>query len=200
MSVYKCPNCAHELQGPTTRRGAVPAEVAHNLRALRPDRVRLNWYLATLRTVGGYTLESLAAPLGLTRERVRQRIAVATPVDGVPHVEPPPPPEVIEPVPPPPPIITDDVAKELIELHEVATRLRGSVPADHPYRVAAEALARKFNELHAAGATYREIGEAVGVSAGGVRSRLQHYGYRVLPPSQRRKGGRPRALSSPETR
>lgn len=52
-----------------------------------PSGKQLNWYLYLLHDAG-FRLEVCAAALGVSRERIHQRIKIATEVPGVPEVPP----------------------------------------------------------------------------------------------------------------
>jgi len=184
VSESACPHCGGDLPYiPQTLRGkTLPVDVVRQLYALQAHPQQANWYLRQLHEVAGYSLRTLGGPLGITGEAVRMRIKRARPVPGAPVVHPPQPPP--PPPPPPPPIVNDQVAAELAALQEKATRLRAHPPG-HPYRVASEQLARRLAELHDDGATYSELGAAIGLTKSAIRARLQHHGYRRLPPSQR---------------
>jgi hypothetical protein len=145
----------------------------------------------------GYTLESIAYVMGVTRERVRQIAAQTLPVDnadvppviGVPRpVEDLPWPTVLDKkwLAWPRPTLSPEEAAELIELQRLGTQLRGNCPAHDPRRLASEELVRRINILVTKrGFTIREVGETLGLTQSAIKMKLGKHGYRSLPPSQK---------------
>lgn len=155
---------------------------------------RLNYYLHQLHAAG-WTLESLGTALGVTRERVRQRIGKAGRVEhDAPVISPPPPPPPPDlPAAPPPRLrkVPDETARELRRLQAQAVRYRGHTAADSPVAQAARELSALMhrlvtNEKH----TVSAVARAAGVTPSAVRLRLSKWGYRHCPPSCRPVGVR----------
>jgi hypothetical protein len=167
------------------RRTDVPTDIRANLIRLRHFPVPLAWHLRELHDIGDYTYRALGDVLGLTGERVGQLAGKAKPVTGTPRVESPPPPPSIVPPMKPPPVVTAEIAAELADLQGKAVQVRGHTGRDDPRRAASETLSRRLAELRKAGATYRELGDALGVREGTVRARLQTHGYQRRPPSRK---------------
>lgn len=145
--------------------------------AFRPD---FNNFVATLRNAG-WTLQSIAAPLSITRERVRQ-VALSGAVDHD---------LVVPAVPLKPrrerkvwPRLTDAQRTEIAELSVLAQQVRGWTPVDHPWRVASERLSEALAEARLRGVRFRELAEAAGVSNEAIRFRLGRHGYIHQPQSQ----------------
>ena len=177
-------------------RAPLPASVVSSLVTVRDAALSIgpgtgqsqvySYYLFSLHRAG-WTLEALGAAVGVTREAVRVRVKRARQVDlGDLPILHPPLPDVPEPAPAPPPrpALTGDETQELSRLQAEATRCRGTHADGHPYRVASERLAELLNVHHERGIRYADLATALGVTKGAVRSRLQHHGYRQLPPSQ----------------
>lgn len=140
----------------------------------------------------GYTLESMAEVIGVTRERVRQLIAKAGPADGVPPVVgvPAEPEDLPWPtiVPAwrrwPRPTLSEAEHEELRELYRLARRFRGQCGPNDPRRIASEQFSARLSDLvDQRGFTLDEAGELFGLTKSAVRRRLAAYGYRTLPPS-----------------
>lgn len=140
----------------------------------------LNNYIATLRHVG-WTLQSIATPLNITRERVRQRAALGA-VDFDLVV--PRPPRQPEPKRKVWPRLSAEAIAEIQALMPLAVRVRGNTPIGHPNRVASECLSEIFAEARIRGVRIREIAEAAGLTGYAVRARLARHGYIANPPSQ----------------
>lgn len=213
MTEINCPNCGHHIetkaklsgrrrQLPSYVASDIPGEVVENLRILRQlelddpivvgHTARLNFYLLNLKAAG-HTLQSLGVVLGVSRERIRQRVAKAYPVDDTPCVPMPPAPEppVLGPPAPKHPITTTAENRELLALRESATQVRGWTPADSPLRSASERLSALLNEYWQRGVPMAYLARVIGVSPRAVYLRLSQHGYRTLPPSQRHYQGGP---------
>lgn len=154
-------------------------------------RARLDWYMWQLHEAG-FSLRSLGAAVGLTRQRIQQRLARAGPVDStqaLPDLPPPPEPPPAA-VPTSRPAIPVETGRQLETLQELAKKLRGGMGPQHPSRVASEELSALLAELSDQGFWYRELATALGVTRQAVRSRLARHGYKTLPPSQKSFRGR----------
>lgn len=194
----QCPHCGGELYG--VRTAALPAEAVETLHALRAATERgrrqgdlrpsqqLSWYMACLYT-NGFTLEAIAAPLGITRQGVQARVKKAVNVGDVPAAPKP-------ALPPPPPVlppvrtITDEDQQQLRALQKVATQLRGNMGPLHPARRASEDLTETIARLVDQGFSYREIAQPMGITWPAVRARLKSHGYLKNSPSQKNYRGR----------
>jgi transposase-like protein len=142
----------------------------------------------------GYTLEAMAEVIGVSRERVRQLVAKAGPVDDIPPVVGVPSGPEYLPWPTviptwrrwPRPTLSDAEHEELRELYSLAVRFRGQCGPNDPRRIASEQFSARLAELiDRRGFTYDEVAALFGITKAGVRRRLAAYGYRTLPPSQR---------------
>lgn len=136
-------------------------------------------YMLALKDAG-WTLQAIAAPLNITRERVRQRIAeAARDLD------------LIVPAPPAKPWrrpvrryhLWPAEQREAVALYEIARTVNGGTAEDDPARAASQRLSELFAELICRGVTAPAIAEAVGCSVVTVNMRLARHGYRKTPPS-----------------
>lgn len=134
----------------------------------------------------GWTLESIASPLGMSRERVRQIANQVWDVEGarreskesglefVPSPPPRPVRERKESVPRPRP--TDENLARLKELQPLVQQVRANSPR---YRSEAEEytklLAHEHNER---GVSLYRLAKELGVTHGALRFRLVRYGYK----------------------
>lgn len=143
--------------------------------------IDLDNFIATLRHFG-WTLQSIAAPLSITRERVRQRSV--TGVVDYDLVVPRPPTRPAGHVKKFWPTISDVTAAEIRELMPLAARVRGKTPLNHPNRVASERLSEIFAEARLRGVRTREIAAVAGCTEDAVIKRLGRHGYMTNPPSQ----------------
>jgi len=163
-----------------------------------PNYALLNATLAEANRKG-WTSTSLAEPLGVTRERVRQRVTATgtnpLPVDDLPDI--PDPPRFAEPPPGPvQPDITDGMAAWLRHMSDTARTVNGITPLDDPARGVSEAYTAVLADLYDRGVPARRLADAVGVTKGAIVFRLRRHGYRHSAPSQpvyrRILGGFPR--------
>lgn len=116
----------------------------------RDDHPRLNSALR-LAHVAGFTLDELGKMVGLTRERVRQRIEAG---DRRPSCR-------LE-------ISDDDVAR--------LSKLRAQAEGRNPKRIAATTAYRAaLSDLHDRGATWEQIGAAMGFTAANARSHVMKF-------------------------
>lgn len=166
----------------------LPEHVAEELRTLKSafGTESLNAYMYLLRDKG-WTLASIAEPLGITRERVRQRInttnksraskAVAAlqsmttlelDVPELPEREVPQPRETILP--------SDETLKRLRELQPLAAQVRYN---HAKYREEAEEYVALLWYAHTVeGVSVYRLGKLMGVLACGIESRFVRYGYK----------------------
>ena len=160
----------------------LPAEATVALNIFPKDEMHLrDAYIYVLR-MRGWTLESIATALGLTRERVRQlearvdpRAAILIllkpdkyPVFDVPKriIEE----EIIEYVEPSP-----ETLARLLELQPLAQQVRSVSPR---FREAAEEYTSLLNYAHTVeGVPLYRLAKRLGVTHGALRFRLVRYGY-----------------------
>lgn len=172
----------------------IPEEFAEELRALyancnrRPGIYRSpTWADATLNATfvearrKGWALESLAEPLGISREAVRLRALKAADGEALPVPDPPRNPE--PPPKPQRPTVSRGVAFELRTLYAIARKVNGATPLGDPSRRVTEELSARLAKLRAEGVPYRLLDEALGAARGTVRMRLASHGYLNRPPS-----------------
>lgn len=160
----------------------LPAEptVALNLFSNEEKHLR-DAYIYVLR-MKGWTLQSVATALGLTRERVRQLEARVDPIHAINILANPgkyPVPsvpvqiiqeEVIDYVEPSP-----ETLARLLELQPIAQQVRSVSPRG---REAAEEYTRLLNHAHTVeGVTIYRLAKRLGVTHGAIRFRLVRYGY-----------------------
>ena len=125
-----------------------------------------------------WTLESIAAASGLTRERVRQ-ISMTEPDESVRDaslVIPSPPlkPERVRPVYVEP---APETLKRLLELQPYAQLVRSN---GTKYRAEAEEYTALLNHAHVVeGVTLYRLAKRLGVTHGALRFRLVRYGYKT---------------------
>lgn len=159
---------------------SLPQEVIDQFTAITADRDR-NAYMKALRE-RGWTLDSIGAVSGVTRERVRQ-IESGTPmsealrvaIDGYPIPEPPKYEEktpasdkYIEPSP--------ETLSRLLELQPFAQQVRSY---GTQYRREAEEYTWLLNYAHTVeGVTLYRLAKRLGVTHGALRFRLARYGYK----------------------
>lgn len=173
----------------------LPAEFAEKLASMyeyygRPMSWQLVMLLAHARDAG-WTLQSLANALGMTRERMRQ---ILEPVKAADY--PPPPPGTIpavpvkpaRPVKPPPPQLTGEQAAQLRDLNRQAN-VRGKMSPDRPEVAAARLLAQTLHNYRKQGYRLAHLAEAMGVTAEAVHFRLGRWGFGPLAPTQRKGPG-----------
>lgn len=183
-----------------TLRLRLPDEFAAQLRALhpptgpghRPTRVppQLRAALAATRRAG-WTLETIGNALGLSRERIRQIVAGARPDDvcTITIPSPPPPPltkqKLARAARKPKPRLTEQEKAELAALIGQG-RANGVSSPDHPAVLAGMKLAKLINDHMDRGVSVSDIAQACGVTDAAIYLRLGRYGYRPVPPSQRK--------------
>jgi hypothetical protein len=172
------------------RRPELPAALAFKLSDLRlaerqtRDREPLDLFMAALRRAG-WTLDSIADELDLTRERVRQRTARVpedTELPAVPAV----PQKREKPREARRPRIRPEAAALMYELARAGTLARAAArptPANIEARAASRQLTRMMCELHSQGITPTAIANASGLTHNAVRIRLGRAGRITLPPS-----------------
>lgn len=161
----------------------LPEQTQHALREAdsKPDRTELKAYIVALRQEG-WTLESIAKPLGVSREWIRQMGAEEPDIESAvmfassmgfnaperPIIEKPVRVERAQP--------DSEVIARLLELQPMAQLVRSSSPR---YRAEAEEYTRLVYEEH----VNRQvplvyIARELGVTHGALRFRLVRYGYK----------------------
>lgn len=79
--------------------------------------------------------------------------------------------------------LTPDEITDLCAMYEVASKVRGFTPLDHPARQTARDLAAAYADLIDDGVSAKAISRAVGCSLSAVVQRMSRHGFRPLPPS-----------------
>jgi hypothetical protein len=183
-----------------------PADFAAQLRAMhaptgpghrnmRPS-IALRCTLVLARRKG-WTLQALGDALGLTRERIRQIIAIPFKpgqFTGSPIDIPAPPPRPLtkeeqrRAARKPTPRLTEQEKAQLRELYS-RSRAAGKCSPDHPAIVAGKQLAALMDGYLRRGYRISDVAGALRITTPAVQLRLGRYGYRPLPPSQRHNPG-----------
>jgi transcriptional regulator with XRE-family HTH domain len=158
----------------------LPSDVIEKFQAITADRDR-NAYIKALRE-RGWTLESIGAVSGVTRERVRQITAgipmseaLRVAMDGYPIPEPPkfeePKDRTTEYIEP-----SEETLSRLLELQPYAQQVRSY---GTQYRKEAEEYTWLINYAHTVeGVTLYRLAKRLGVTHGALRFRLARYGYK----------------------
>lgn len=148
---------------------AVHRELPAVIRALRAagdpgldDALRLGRW-------AGYTLEELGELIGTTRERVRQRVG--------------------RPARPGPYQIPVTARERLRALQPAAAARRRHTGRESATATAAAEYTRLLLEQRRAGASYRALGAAAGVTEGAIRARLVPLVRQLGPQSERQEPG-----------
>ena len=145
------------------------------------NRAALLSYVVALRE-GGWTFESMAKPLGISRERIRQLYNEVLPYEmglalaeaqrlGFVVPERPAYPEAEKHIPK---AVDPDALERLRELQPKAMLVRANSAR---YRSEAEEFVKLLNEQREAGVTVYQLAKALEVTNAAVRSRLVRYGY-----------------------
>lgn len=132
--------------------------------------------VGALRQVG-WTLQSIAAEVNITRERIRQR------AENVPESH-----DLLVPRPPARPYkakpgrhsrrkISADVLAEMLELKVLAMKVRGNTPTDSPNRAASERYSELIAEQRLEGVPVSTIARQLGVTPLAINARLARHGY-----------------------
>jgi hypothetical protein len=134
----------------------------------------------------GWTLVALAEPLGVTRERIRQRIRDASTVidPGLPPLPSiPDPPRRVPPLPKPE--VSAGMAAWLRDMYRIAVTVNGATPLSDPRRGVSLALSAVIADLiDRCGVPGADVARALGVKPATVWFRLRRHGYRHSAPSQ----------------
>ena len=152
----------------------------HSGDVLRQMNVRDKKIYCYLLKQKGWTLQSMATELGVTREMVRLYIKFAETQDvySLEHLEIPDVPVIIterlvhEPMKP-----DSDVVARLLELQPLAQQVRSSSPK---FREEAEEYTALLAKEVARGITVYQLGKALGVTYGAIQFRLTRYGYKPV--------------------
>jgi DNA-binding NtrC family response regulator len=147
----------------------------------------------------GWQQVALADAVHLTKERIRQRARQGDPdAAGIPSF-PGPPLRLVRPLPQRvvKPTLTDGQIADLRAMAEVARRVNGRTPLDHPDRKVSERLSALLNEhVQRDGMSMNYLARVLGITQPAVRHRLSRHGYR--PPSPSQAGARyQRAVTEP---
>jgi len=181
----------------------LPAEFASTLKAMRESKDQRLGAVLSIAKMNGWTYQSMASALGVTRQAVHQAVAHAK-LDcsgEVPDV--PLPPRKPQPEPKPPRrrlLINDELAEQLRDMQRIAAKVNGATPADAPERKVSVDLSAQLHALTQQGVSVYHIAEVLGVAHNAVRARLARHGYRKPQPSQKpeRYLGRPQARAAGE--
>lgn len=154
----------------------LPADVETAFTTVGDDIETRNNYIAALRR-NGWTLQSISAVTGITRERVRQ-VADSAPetltgIDSLPVPNPP-----LKPVRKPREYLEPDPVKlaRLLELQPSAQQNRHNTDE---HRHAAEEYTALIWEVHNKdGVTLYRLAKRLGLTHGALRFRLARYGYK----------------------
>jgi plasmid maintenance system antidote protein VapI len=155
---------------------SLPQEVQELLKTL--DRDELISYCRVLKEVG-WTLESMAQPINLSRERVRQYVkqyphvskdVSHLPVPQLPIVE------VVREVHEPK-VVPQELADRLKELQQKAYWVRGK--ANTHRKEAEEYTELLYDVIENQGYSYYQVAKAIGVTHGAIAFRLVRYGYKT---------------------
>jgi hypothetical protein len=150
------------------------------------DAGLLNGYIAKLRSAG-WTLESIAQPLGVTREMVRVRNLDATQdaydSPELPDVSGPPEPRRIRKTRKPQ--LRPEFVEWLRQKQELATQCRGWHELDAPERKASEEMWAAIDAAYGQGVGLADIARAIGMQYRTLIAGLRRHGYGKNPPSQK---------------
>jgi plasmid maintenance system antidote protein VapI len=180
----------------------LPADFAAALRQLRENRDPRYGATLIVARMNGWTYQSLATALGVTRQAIEKTVVRSTiDVPGrLPDV--PTPPRKPQSVPKPPRrrlLVNDELAARLREMQKVAARVNGVTPADAPERRVSEEFTALLHSLTEQGVSVKHLANVLGVVHNAVQSRLARHGYRDATPSQDKPYlGRPNPHSTGE--
>lgn len=134
----------------------------------------------------GWQQTALGEAVSLTKERIRQRARQGDPdAAGIPAFPGPPlrlvqpPPRVVKPA------LTAGQVVVLRAMAEVARRVNGRTPLDHPDRRVSERLSALLDGyIREGGMSMGYLARMLGVTQPAIRHRLARHGYRPASPSQ----------------
>jgi hypothetical protein len=165
----------------------LPADFADRLRGMYSPG-KPSWRFAVVAAAAhnaGWTLQSIADAVGITRERIRQITNDVYRSGYIPQgYDVPPVPVKPVPVKPQKPRLTEEQAAYLRQLNTRA-KATGLMRRDDPRVVAGRELAALLHRYTVLGHTLVELAAACGVTKTSIVFRLGRYGYRSLPPTQR---------------
>ena len=165
----------------------LPADFAALLVRMREDNDPRLAMVLNLTKLNGWTHQSMADALGISRQAVQQKIAKAeSSVAGrIPDV--PLPPRKLQPEAKPPRrrlLVNDELAERLREMQRVASTVNGATPAEAPERQVSVEFSAHLHALVEQGVSMKHLAKVLGVRYNAVRSRLARQGYMSGPPSQ----------------
>jgi hypothetical protein len=152
--------------------------------SITDESLRLNGYLRLLREAG-YTLQEIGEVVGISRERVRQRVT-DKPYSyvGLPSVRV----RELAPVPSKPVTkklhVSPEVAEQLREMRDICSTVNGGTAADDPRRQVSVEFTAILANLVERGVTVYELAKALGCNHQAIYGRLARHGYRTPVPSQ----------------
>lgn len=159
----------------------LPQEAADVLRSVAHDKKIRDAYILALR-VKGWTLQSVATPLGMSRERIRQIEMGVNPVDAINLLA-----DGTFPIPEIPVTYVEvTVGVERTEPKpETLARLKELQPAAQKVRYdhkqnraeAEEYTALLWKAYNEEGVTIKHLARLLGITHGAIRFRLTRYGY-----------------------
>jgi len=159
----------------------LPPETVSQLRAVEPNRVLLPSVIVALRA-NGWTLESIAEPLGMSRENIRLIAQQSDLHNAISEAKlsgfiiPTPPLVVVKPKVERAKPLPENIAR-LKELQPFAQQVRANVTR---YREEAEEYTRLLNHEHVdRGVSVYRLAKELGVTHGALRFRLVRYGYKT---------------------
>lgn len=162
---------------------SLPSAAAHRLRGLYAavslDPAPFDSYALALRDAG-WTLQAIAEPLGITRERIRQRLPRAARDYDLFAPKAP----SLKPWRKPKPSLGPAELRRIAELHPLATQCRGTHGEGHPYRVASVELSELLANAQLRGVSRKEMASAMGLTVDAITQRLKIHGYHKVAPSQ----------------
>ena len=158
------------------------AEVALRTADSDPDRRHIKSLIVALRQEG-WTLESIAKPIGVSREWIRQLESDTKDIDAAVKFAQnmgfvaPERPVILEKVKTVKPQPSPEVIKRMLELQPIAQSVRGNGTR---HRAEAEEYTKLLYEEHAVrGVSLYRLAQELGVTHGALRFRLVRYGYRT---------------------
>jgi len=168
----------------TTNTRSLPADISRALVEARMTPELQRAHIVALREAG-WTLESIAVPMGVSRERVRQlskevvdvprALSVSRDAGFVAPVIEKPVAVVREKIERPSPLETN--VKKLLELQPLVRQVRANSPK---YRAEAEEYTRIIDFEHSyRGVSLYRLAQVLGVTHGSLRFRLVRYGYKT---------------------
>lgn len=164
----------------------LPQDFAELLAQMKSQRNRNLGATLLVARLNGWTLQSLASALGVSRQAIEHRLAhAAIDVDSeVPDVPLPPRKQTRKHQPRRRLLVNDALAEQLREMALVAAKVNGASPADAPERRVSEEFSAMLHSLVEQGVTVYHLAQVLGVTHGAITLRLARHGYRNGFPSQ----------------